>query len=259
MACDDIRAALSGFDSCVETEEGSRVETHCLYPSFESVAVFVTRYGDGFQVHDGGGAARVAWVHGRDYPLIKRMISRQATRFGIRVTQAGDCLIADAKDKDWLTSAILAVANASASAAHMAVERLVSATEAQLNDKIFETLKRFVPPSSIAKEYEISGKSGKKHKFDYAVLEAGIRSSLIDAIVPHHISISAKYVAFSDVGDEVVQVEGSSIHRVRKLAVHDKRLTPSDESLLFQVAELVPVGVLQASMAKSYGFLNYGH
>ena len=102
MACDDVRAALSVFDSCVETEEGSRVATHCLDPSSQTVYVYVAKYGDGFRVHDGGGASRVSWVHGRDYPLIRRVITRQAARYSIAVSDTGDTLLADAKTADWL-------------------------------------------------------------------------------------------------------------------------------------------------------------
>ena len=55
MACDDPQG-FGRFLLCEETPEGARVATHCLYPSFESVRVFVARLSDGFNVHDGSGA-----------------------------------------------------------------------------------------------------------------------------------------------------------------------------------------------------------
>src|SRR4051812_4425159 len=138
MSCDDVRAALASFGGCTETEQGSRVTTHCLYPSFDPVNIFVVRFGDGFRVHDAGGAMHSAWLHARDEPLIRRMLNRYAGRYQIKVSE--DSLVADASSADWLTSAILAVANASAAAAHAALEHMVAATEGQLKEKILSVL-----------------------------------------------------------------------------------------------------------------------
>ena len=63
MSCKHIQKALAILPGCVETESGSRFTTHCLYPSFETVSVYVVRFGDGFNVHDDGGAVRSIWDH----------------------------------------------------------------------------------------------------------------------------------------------------------------------------------------------------
>jgi hypothetical protein len=239
-ACDDIKAALSAFEVCTETEDGSRVATHCLYPSFEPVEVFVVRFGDGFRVHDGGGATRSAWTHGRDNVLIGRMLTKQANRYQIGVID--DALVASVPSIDWLASAILAVANASAAAAHAALDRFVTATETVLKDKILKVLKSTVPVSMVAVGYEVAGQS-KIHKFDFAVTEFDGSMLLLNAVAPHHISVASKYVAFSDI-----------IHRedVRtdRWAVHDKELEPSDVSLLQQVADIVPMKALQKGLER---------
>ncbi len=52
MTCEDILAALAGEATCEQTPSGMRVETHCLYPSFDPVDVFVVRHGEGFIVTD---------------------------------------------------------------------------------------------------------------------------------------------------------------------------------------------------------------
>jgi hypothetical protein len=236
MSCDEVRSALSTFDVCTETEEGSRVATHCLYPSFDPVNVFVVRFGDGFRVHDGGGALQSAWLHGRDEALIRRTLAKQAARYQVHIVD--DVLIADVPSADWLTSAILAVANASAAAAHAAIDRVVSATERVLRDRILSVLKATVAESEIAVEYEIPGQSGKLHRFDFAVREPRDNLLLINAVAPHHISVSAKYVAFAD----VIHREGTHTDR---FAVHDKPLESGDVSLLQQVADIVPVKSLQ--------------
>jgi hypothetical protein len=120
---------------------------------------------------------------------------------------------------------------------------MVSATEAQLGDRIYETLLRLVSPSAITKEYEIPGKSGKQHRFDFGVKERD-ELILIDAVAPHHISISSRYVAFADVTN---RIDG----KLDKFAVHDRPLEHSDESLLLQVAKIVPFKSLDQNVRRA--------
>jgi hypothetical protein len=241
MACDDVRAALSSFDVCTETSEGSRIVTHCLYPSFEPVNIFVVRFGDGFRVHDSGGAMQAAWMHGRDEGLTRRMLAKQATRYQINIVD--DALVADVPNAEWLTPAILAVANASAAAAHATLDRVVSASEHVLRDRILSVLKETISQSQIGVEYEIVGQSGKSHRFDFAVREPHDHLLLINAVAPHHISVSSKYVAFAD----IIRREGEGTDR---FAVHEKPLESSDVLLLQQVADIVPVKSLQAGIKR---------
>lgn len=53
MSCNAIRTAMENFSDCEPTLNGARIATHCLYPSFESVHVYVVKEGDAFTVHDG--------------------------------------------------------------------------------------------------------------------------------------------------------------------------------------------------------------
>lgn len=242
MSCNDVQAALAGFGACTETEQGSRITTHCLYPSFDPVNVFVVRFGDGFRVHDAGGAFHSSWLHGRDESLIRRMMNRYAGRF--QVTVAEDSLVAKATDVEWLTSAILAVANASAATAHAVVEHAVAATELQLKDKILSVLKSTIGADAIATEYVIPGKSTKSHRFDFAVRERRDGLLLINAVAPHHVSVAAKYVAFAD-------IERRADGEVDKFAVHDRPLEASDVSLLQQVADIVPFSSLAPGVRRA--------
>lgn len=119
MTCDSIRNALIAYGSCEETNEGARIPTHCLYPSFDVVHVYIAKFGDGYKVHDSGGAFRSAWGHGRDAPIITRFLHREAARYRLEVKD--HVVIAYVPSHEWLVSGILAVANASASAANGAV------------------------------------------------------------------------------------------------------------------------------------------
>jgi hypothetical protein len=241
MSCDDIRAALSEFDVCEETTEGSRFTTHCLYPSFEPVFVYVAKIGDGFKVHDGRGAFNSAWLHGRDEAAINRALTAECKRFRLKI--AGDALVADVPSADWLVSGILSVANASAAAANVAVAKFAAATERNLADRIAEALSRSFAPATVHKEVELVGRSGGKRHFDFAINPGSERAILINAVAPHHGSVSSKYVAFAD-------TEGHSSH---KFAVYDQKLDADDVSLLQQVARIVPIEVLTNSPERVLG------
>lgn len=231
--CEDVRAALGGADFCEETERGARVVTQCLYPSFDPVSVFVARFGEGYLVTDGGGAAATAWAHGRDD--LHRLLRKEAQRFC--VTAVGETIQAEAKSIEWLHSAILAVANSSASAARIAVDRAVQAAEKVLSERILEALSRVVHQSKIAADFEYRGASGKQWRADFAVMDDGHRI-IVNGVTPHHASISAKYVAFADIEDADKAID--------RFAVFERPLASADRTLLAQVAALVPVRSLSA-------------
>lgn len=232
MLCDEIRAALSSFDACESTLAGARVKTHCLYPSFEAVHVFIAKVGDGFKVHDDAGAAREAWLHGRDAHMIGSVLRREASRYHLEVLE--DSLVASAETQEWMLPSILAVANASASAANEAVLRFVAAAEEALIGKIEIALRESFQKDSVVKEFIVRGKSGKEHRFDFAVHRKVDGGILIDAVFPNQSCIAAKYVAFAD----------TEANDITKFAVYDKPLANDDVSLMQQVALIVPFASL---------------
>jgi len=237
MLCEDVRLALGEGEICEETDRGARVTTHCLYPSFDPVDVFITRFGAGFIVSDGGGAVAAAWVHGREE--LSKVLSREASRYGIWCK--GDNLECQVDSIDWLRSAILAVANASAAAANSALERVAVAAERVLAEKIYEGLRRFASADSIHKEYEHRGSSGKRWRFDFG-LNGPNELLLVNAVAPHHVSVSAKYVAFADTP--------ANDDHVAKLAVYGRKLETEDVALITQVATLVPIGTVEAGIRR---------
>ena len=241
MPCADVFEAFAGFDSCVDTEHGTRVSTHCLYPSFDPVNVYVVRFGDGFRVHDGGGAERASWLHGRDDKLTTRMLNRYAQRYDL--TQSNGVLTGDAATIDWLYSVILAVANASAAAANATVEHVVAAAESSLRERVFQALSRTAGEKSVREEFPFMGQSGKEHRFDFGIVRADRAPILIDTVTPHHTSIAHKYVAFAD-------VSSAGISGLEKLAVYDKALESDDASLMRQVADLVPFASLDRGLIR---------
>lgn len=240
MICGDIKNALADFLACEETPEGSRVATHCLYPSFEHVRVFVAKIGDGYTVHDGAGAYSAAWLHGREEDLISKCLIRAAEKFRI-FTTSGNALAARVTTVDWLASGILTVANASSIAAHDAVERIVAAQEEALIDKIGKSLHEVVPPNYLTKNVNVKGISGGTRHFDFIIARDSPQPIFVNSVTPRRNSISAKYVSFADTGAD----------KRFKLAVHDRELETGDTALLQQVASVVPLGSLAIGARRS--------
>jgi hypothetical protein len=234
MTCDDIEKAMADFGICEQTPEGARIATHCLYPSFEHVRVFVAKVGDGYTVHDGAGAHNTAWLHGRDAELIGRSISDAADRFHIYVS--GKALAARINSIDWLTSGILSVANGSSFAAHDAVDKIMAGQEEALIDRIGKTLFETWLPKEVSKNVDIKGISGGKRHFDFILRRESPRPIFINSVTPRRNSIAAKYVSFAD----------TDADPLFKLAVHDRELEVGDTALLQQVASVVPFASLGA-------------
>lgn len=232
LRCAEISALLSEYAECFETRHGVRLKTQCLYPSFERVEVFIIGFGEGAIVHDGGGALRSAWIHGSEGQGLNRRFAKISHKFG--------CDFADkqfrvtVEDTSWLYGAVLAVANASADAARSAVQKIRLASEYSIIHKakaVFDDAP-YAPETRL--EYSFAGESGKQHSFDLAVFH-GNKVALIDAVVPHHTSIAAKYLAFSD-------TPRSS--KIFKYAVFDGELSTPDKTLISDVADLIELSAM---------------
>lgn len=233
--CLDIKSALSTFEECIDTDDGARVATHCLYPSFEQVRVYIGKLGDGFVVHDRGEASLSAWDHGRDSKGTKALFQAAALRFHCKLED--ETITARAANLEWLPSAILAVANAAAEASNSAVKKITLHNEGRLVKRIGHVLNHAPWRPKFSSKTSIAGRSGRMYEFDYSV-RSGERLALVDAIVPYHSSIASKYLAFSDTE------RGSGLE---KYAIFDDELEQQDKSLMSDVATLVPFSELEKS------------
>lgn len=239
MTCDEIKAAMADFAACEPTPEGARIATHCLYPSFEHVRVFVAKLGDGYTVHDGAGAHNTAWLHGREEHIITKSITEAGDRFGLYL--AGKALAARVQSIDWLSTAILSVANASSLAAHDAVEKIVGAQEEALVDRIGKTLDEILPPNDVKKNVDVRGASGGKRHFDFVLRLESPRPVYVNSVTPRRNSVAAKFVSFAD----------TKVDTRFKLAVHDRDLEMGDTALLQQVASVLPLASLRLGAERS--------
>ena len=241
--CHEIMPLVTEGMICEETSYGAKITTDCLYPSFEQVHVFVSRYGDGFRVTDAGMAVSSSWLHGRDD--LTKILAREASRFSATVRDGA--IEIEVPSADWLKSAVLAIANASASAATVATERAALATEQALGERVYDTLSKLFTRNEVRRQFEYRGSSGKVWRADFFI-PTDETALFVNTVSPHHISISAKYVAFADLRDE----ESSLV--LRKYAVFDRELESDDVSLISQVADLVPVVSLELALKRGGRF-----
>jgi hypothetical protein len=239
MLCDEVRAILSAGDRCEETAHGARVVTHCLYPSFDPVEVFISKWGAGYRVTDAGGAVGAALRHGRDDQAAAAALKKAAHRHGLTLTDG--VLSVEAPSADWLWAAVAGVANASAEAAKATVEAVVAAQEKAIAEQIYAALTRVVSPKLVAKEYPLRGSSGREWRVDYAVLRERHRL-YVKAVSPHYNSVVSNYATFGDAPQE------AGAHR---FSVYTDPLKGEDEALLRQVAELVPLRAVEAGARRA--------
>jgi hypothetical protein len=221
--------ALSAHNLCELTDDGARIRTHCLYPSFEPVHVYVRRFGDGFVIHDRGEASSRAWLHGRDDKVLNRYLARAAERYGVRFDDGR--LSAKIESLDWLKSALLAVSNAAAQGSSSAVEHVARSEAEALRDRISRELVQTFSRRRISAEVIRKGESGREYRFDFEVKgENGI--AVVEAVTPFANSIFSKYTAFSDT---------RALYMGGGFAVHDRELHQQDITLLSQVADVIPL------------------
>lgn len=238
MLCKTVKSALSDFAQCETTPNGARILTHCLYPSFSSVAVYVVKFGEGFIVHDNGDAKAMAWDHGRDDRIATRYLNEQATRHGLKLTDGK--LSVTVESAEWLASGILSVANAAAAAVNSAVEHVGRSAMVMLQEAIQQALVGTFAKSRVSVKPTRKGHSGREYEFDFAVSDAG-RIVLIDAVTPYAISINSKYTAFSDVQKNL---DG------RGFVVFERPLLAPDKTLLAEVADVVPFKTMTAGVQR---------
>lgn len=241
MICAQIREKLELFRACVETDSGAQIRTQCLYPSYDPVFVYVAGFGEGFKIHDGAGAAKVSWAHAREGGLVTKALGNAAKRFGIDAVE-DQYLTVTVDTSDWLINAILAVANASSSAAYDAVSHSVKAVEEKLQERIYNVLSDNFKEKQIVTEYPFIGNSGREYRFDFAITDSSNDNViLLDAVMPHRNSVAAHYVAFSDVHDSV---------RNGRFAIYDRPLAREDKTLLHQVATVISFDSLMPGLEK---------
>lgn len=265
---DLVKNSLSVERMIVSTELGVRTQTHCVYPGFDPVCVYVGKgAGEGIRISDAGEAWEVAHrLCGISQIPSESLFRKIAKKHGIEFSaersgeqfdqgpaqstkrenrlRNGLQLKATIRSPDWLLSAILSVSNAAVDAVTTAIQHLQSTVE---DEKIAaREIGKVLRNSKFVLEYEpnisIVGETGHKYKYDYRVKSInGIY--LVRSQSAHGAAINASFRAFSDT------VDFSNKH---KWAVIHDELNPQDLALL----QTVSTPVHFSTWEKSGGVFN---
>ncbi len=232
-SCNIVLTNAAKLWSCKETENGARIRTTCIFPSFEPVFVYVVKFGDGFIVHDAGETMGVILSHGQEGDVAKRFIRAECKRYDLSLEHRRISLKIDALE--WLETAIVSVANTASTAARLAIAETNKKADRELADVLFDLLEPKLAKGTLAKEFPFQGASGRKYKFDLAI-QGKNKLTLIQAVRPNAISVNSKYVSLSDVPME---------DPIQKIAAHNNNLATEDILLLQNVATVAgPSGVM---------------
>lgn len=245
MKCDMVLSALVKMQ-CEETEDGARVLTHCLYPNFTQVPVFVQTHLDGFLVHDGGACFDFAYDDGHNPSIVKGLMREFSALYGADTDDHR--IFARALSPMWLQSTVLSVANASAA---VTTAMVTGAADERTEDREFRehtylTLCNAFKEKNVPRRVKQRGRTGKVYTFAFAVNHKDT-IALVDTVVPNAISVASRFTSFSAIGGRKNQ--GAFL-------AYNRPLANEDSALLAEVADVVPLEALVASIEREFNVQN---
>lgn len=241
MKCDLIVSALANLQ-CEETPDGSRAVTHCLYPNFEQVAVYIQSHLDGYVVHDGGKCFDLAFDDGISPSTLKAMMHDYAALFGAESDEHR--IFARARSAEWLPSVVMSVANASAAvaAAHIMDRHEDRSIDRELREHTYEVLRSAFSKDNVPRSVRQRGRTGKYYTFAFGVTFKD-KIALIDTVTPNSISVASRFTSFSAVGAR--DAGGAFL-------THNRPIAKEDSALLAEVADVVPFDTLVRSIERGF-------
>lgn len=237
MKCDTIVSILSNLQ-CHETAEGACVLTHCLYPNFEQVAVYVQSHLDGFLVHDGGVGFDFAFMEGRNPTALKTHMREFASMYG--VDSDDHRIFGRALTPEWLPNVVMAVANASSTAVNALLSARVEQDDREFREQTYEALRDAFTSDNVIRRIKRRGRTGRLYSFAFGVSFRD-HVAIVDTVTPSPISVSARFTSFSAVGAR--SLGGAFL-------TYNKPLAGADAALLSEVADVVPLQALIASIER---------
>jgi hypothetical protein len=191
---DVIRSALDSVAGFADTENGVRLNTHCLYPNNGAVRVLVMGAGDSYFVTDEGGAFQEAISAGANIDYSDRKFTRALQSQGLRMERGA--ILSPMVSVDALPTAIMLVANASKETADWIFEHWRLGRARKFKELLKELLR---VEFKDVQEQAITGESNKPHTFDAVVQFMNGSRLLVDAVTKDPNSMNARVVANLDV------------------------------------------------------------
>ncbi len=201
MKRETILDALAEWPAPFEEDGHILVPTQCVYPSNNTVTVWIGPALGSFIVHDNRGAVdelSSAGIEDRHLLLYSTFkVQHIVAAYGLSVDESGLIKAMKVEKEDLLNSMVL-VANASKEAAIDLLSRFRPRLRRNIKEELAHLLEiRF--PNHVRRNGVVVGKSNKLHKFDSVVRLHGERQLILDAVTREASSINAALVAHLDV------------------------------------------------------------
>lgn len=192
-----IRSYLAeAFLSPVETDDGIRVTTHCMYPSNGLVRVYVKAGNDTAVVSDEGEAVGEVLAAGIDVADVNRLARHIVIDQGLQMRSG--VIYTPRVSIEAMPIAIPIVANAAKEVARWFYDHKKIKRARDFRKMLADYLEG-VFDERLAKDEKIVGASNKPHKFANIVSFANGRRLIIDAVAMDAASINSRVVANLDV------------------------------------------------------------
>ena len=176
------------------------IATHCLYPSNQTVTVYVSGGKNEIMVSDGGGSVDVMTLHGCSIPDMDKFLNRFCRTKGLKVKNGE--IYTPVLPVDAFHAAVVMVANASAAAADYGVKQKKTTSYSEdrnIRNKIRQMLEDRWEKQVETHRYLI-GKSNRRYNFDHVVSLKSDTMLVVDFVTQNPAKINSKVVAHWDLG-----------------------------------------------------------
>lgn len=189
-----VREALRRLSAAREVGQRLYVDLPIMYPSGALVVIEVSGGRSQYWVSDVG--------HGyleSEYAAAEAFYSKAAKEVAdnFAVSFDGAAIFALEVPDGQLESAIVAVANASASAASLAIRRASEAKARQDNERVFDRVSAIFGSASVVKKVTLAGRHAEWEAHNVVRLP-NARKAVFEFMSPQHTAAASKYLMFSD-------------------------------------------------------------
>lgn len=224
-----VEKALAGLTFAWREGERQFVSVPVQYPSGALCTVEISTGKTHAHITDmGAGYAEADMLC--DDTSFPRFAQQQAARRGLKTD--GHSIHIEDISEGMLVSAIIAVANASAAAAHAAISNDSERREEAQKNVIFQKVRLAFPDANVSRILEVAGGRALWTAHNVVHLRDD-RMAIFEPVTSHQNSISSKFLMFSDLSLR----EGISLNAV----FSDPRTLSPKAQMLKEVANIVGV------------------
>ncbi len=221
------------------------VATHCLYPSNQTVTVYVSGGKNEIMVSDGGGSVDVLTLHGCNIPNMDKFLGRFCRPKGLKVKNGE--IYTPLLPIDALQAAVVMVANASAAAANHGVSQKKNTSHREdrsIRGKIHKMLEdRW--EKQVETRRHLVGKSNRKYRVDHVVYLSSDTMLVVDFVTPNPATINSKAVAHWDLG---LSDDGHFLQNI--VYDNDQEWESANLNVLQTVATLTPFSNFDSCLSR---------